>query len=73
MRSRRINKRVLACLVGIVMVWVQITFSAMTRSTSFGQGWVVAGNWLLGLPPAFPTAVMAPVIQTPWYASWHAR
>ncbi|GBM47047.1 hypothetical protein AVEN_68367-1 [Araneus ventricosus] len=45
----------------------------MTRRTSFGLGWVVAGNWLLGLPPSFPTAVMAPAIQKPWYASWHAR
>ncbi|GBO02988.1 hypothetical protein AVEN_112253-1 [Araneus ventricosus] len=62
-RSRRINKQVLASLVGIAMVWDRVTSTPTTRSISLGRGWAVAGDWLLGLQPQFRTVVVAPVIQ----------
>ncbi|GBM37904.1 hypothetical protein AVEN_72823-1 [Araneus ventricosus] len=38
MRSRRISKRVLTSLMGLVMVWGRVTFTPITGDTSFWDG-----------------------------------
>ncbi|GBN75249.1 hypothetical protein AVEN_37770-1 [Araneus ventricosus] len=49
MRSRRISKRVLASLVGIVMVWVELPFTMTIRTPPSGGAWL----WLLRLRPQY--------------------
>ncbi|GBN89063.1 hypothetical protein AVEN_267432-1 [Araneus ventricosus] len=68
----RISKRVLASLVGIVMVWVELP-PLRRRDVSPSGG---VGEWPVmttRAPALVPTAVVAPVIQKPWYANWHDR
>ncbi|GBL75480.1 hypothetical protein AVEN_56841-1 [Araneus ventricosus] len=39
-----ISKRVLASLLGMVIVWSSVTFARMTENISFGIGWAVPGD-----------------------------
>ncbi|GBN86831.1 hypothetical protein AVEN_133410-1 [Araneus ventricosus] len=65
MRSRRISKRILASLEGVVMVWVESYPSPMTMCTSFGRIEAVGGNGYLGFDLSI-RAVVAIVLQGNW-------
>ncbi|GBN67998.1 hypothetical protein AVEN_15911-1 [Araneus ventricosus] len=65
MRNRRLSQKVLAFLVGIVIVWGQNTSIPMTGHTSFRMGSAVVGDWLLLSRTYFPTAAIRNPPGTP--------